>query len=96
MENIQIFQGRCVWELLGEVIETLFDAKSIKHQMLAHNTQCPIRSNFNRRGVNTREAFQRFGHNFFGCGSYDLGIRLDCSPMSPLRSYTYQRPKFKQ
>ena len=34
----------------------------------------------------TREVFQLFGHHFLGCGSYDLEIWQD---VSPLPSYTY-------
>ena len=30
-----------------------------------------------------------FDHNFLGCGSYDLGIWQEFSPMSPVPSYTY-------
>ena len=54
---------------------------------------CP---DFNSRSVHTREVVQLFGHSFLGCGSYDLKCWQDCSPMSPLPSYTYQRPRFKQ
>ena len=48
-----------------------------------------VRSNFDSLGVNTREVFLLFSHNFLGCGSYDLGIWQKLSPMSPLPSYTY-------
>ena len=48
-----------------------------------------LRSNSNSRGVNTREGFLSCGHNFVGCGSYDLGIWQDVSTMSPLSSYVY-------
>ena len=60
------------------------------------NLPWSIRSNFHSRGVNTRKVVQLFGHNFLGCGSYDLGISPDFSPMPPLPSYTYQRLKFKE
>ena len=33
-----------------------------------------VRSNFNTRDVNTREIKQSVGHNFSGCGSYELEI----------------------
>ena len=46
-------------------------------------------SNLNTREFNTREVVWFVGHNFLGCGSYDLGIWQDFSPMSPLPSYTY-------
>ena len=52
-------------------------------------TNHPLHSNFNSREFDTREVFLIFGHNFLGCGSYDLGIWQDFSPMSPLPSYTY-------
>jgi len=44
------------------------------------------RSNFNTRKLSTRVALYFFGHSFLGCGSYDLGIWQDFSPMSPLPS----------
>ena len=43
----------------------------------------------NTREFTIREVFLVFDHNFLGCGSYDLGIWQDFSPMSPLPSYTY-------
>ena len=46
--------------------------KAVDCSLLA--PKCSIRSNFNSRGVNSRECFWLFGHNFLGCGSYDLGI----------------------
>merc|ERR1712070_670498 len=33
------------------------------------------------------------GHNFLGCGSYDLKCWQSFSPMSPLPSYTYLEAK---
>ena len=55
-----------------------------------------LRSHFNRRDVDTLDVFQFFGYSFVGCGSHDFNIWQDFSPMSPLPSYTYSRPKFKQ
>ncbi len=40
-----------------------------------HSTlRTKLRSNFNSRGVDAREVCKLFGHNFLGCGSYDLVI----------------------
>ena len=50
----------------------------------------------NTRESNTREVVQIFGHNFLGLGSYDPNTWQDDSPISPLPSYSCQRPNFKQ
>ena len=48
-----------------------------------------LHSNFNSREFYTREVCLDFGHSFLGCGSYNLKLWQDLSPMSPLTYYTY-------